>query len=68
MAKTVESVLKKEEARSMKVKALAQKVATIFKLSEDYDSDESDIEDDMKWLTNTKKIRSKIKKLDAAHL
>eukprot|EP00354_Favella_ehrenbergii_P005831 CAMPEP_0170473386 /NCGR_PEP_ID=MMETSP0123-20130129/15295_1 /TAXON_ID=182087 /ORGANISM="Favella ehrenbergii, Strain Fehren 1" /LENGTH=53 /DNA_ID=CAMNT_0010742361 /DNA_START=346 /DNA_END=507 /DNA_ORIENTATION=- len=51
------AVLKKEESRAMKLKVLAKTIETVFRLSEDYDSDESDIEDEHKWLTSTKKIR-----------
>ena len=52
----------------MKIKALSKKIESIFRLSEDYDSDESDIEDDVKYLLNRKKIKSKLKKTSNSHL
>ena len=52
----------------MKLRALSKKIEQIFRLSEDYDSDESDIEDDVKYLLNSKKIKSKLKKASNSHL
>ncbi len=52
----------------MKIKELTKTIQSVFKLSEEYDSDESDIEDDLKWLTDSKKIRKQVKKIDNAKL
>ena len=50
------------------MKTLTKTVMTVFRLSEDYDSDESDIEDDFKWLTDKKQVRRKLKKVKADNL
>ena len=67
-AETAIAVVKKTEARQMKIKELTKTIQSVFKLSEEYDSDESDIEDDLKWLTDSKKIRKQVKKIDNAKL
>ena len=68
LAETAMAILKKQESRMMKLKPLAKTIEAVFRLSEDYDSDESDIEDDLKWLTSHKKIRRKLKKIDLPKL
>ena len=65
---TAIAVLKKESSRQLKLRVLSKKISQIFRLSEDYDSDESDIEDDVKWLINKKQIRKKLAKQTNAHL
>ena len=62
LAETAIAVLKKENSRQLKLRALSKKIASIFRLSEDFDSDESDIEDDVKWLCDRKLILKKLKK------
>ena len=52
----------------MKIKSVAKMISTIFRLSEDFDSDESDIEDDLKFLTDSKKTLKKLKKVEHKHL
>ena len=54
LIETAIAILKKESTRQLKVRVLSKKISQIFRLSEDYDSDESDIEDDLKWLTDKK--------------
>ena len=52
----------------MKLKSLAKQIETIFRLSEDFDSDDSDIDDDMKWLVDRKKILKKLKVVEHKNL
>ena len=52
----------------MKVKRIAKQLAQIFRLSEDYDSDESDIESDLKFMLKPKKISKKLKAVDHSNL
>ena len=67
-AETAIAILKKTESKSMKIKVLTKTMQQVFKLSEEYDSDDSDIEDEHKFLTDAKKIRKQFKKLDNAKL
>ena len=68
LTETAVAVLKSEDSRQLKVKVLTKKISQIFRLSEDYESDESDIDDDVKWLTNKKKISKKLKRIDSEQL
>ena len=68
MRETAIAVLQKETSKTSKLKPLASKIEQIFRLSEDYDSDESDIEDDLKWLLRRKKILKRLKKIDTPKL
>ena len=68
LTETAIAILKKESSRQLKVRALSKKISQIFRLSEDYDSDESDIEDDLKWLTDKKSIRKKLAKQTCSNL
>ena len=58
------AILKKESSKMMKLKVLASTLEKVFRLSEDYDSDESDIEDDVKWLVSSKKICKRLSKIE----
>ena len=68
LEKTSIAILKKEDSRSIKIRALAKKIGQIFRLSEDYDSDESDIEDDVKCYLDKKQIQKKLKKISHSNL
>ena len=68
LRETAIAVLQKETSKTSKLKPLASKIEQIFRLSEDYDSDESDIEDDLKWLLRRKKILKRLKKIDTPKL
>ena len=68
LVNTAVAILKKEDSKQLKVKVLAQKIGQVFRLSEDYDSDESDIEDDVKFFLDKKKILKKLKKAENSHL
>ena len=68
LAETAIAILRKEQTRQLKLRRLSKKIGQVFRLSEDYDSDESDIEDELKWLTSRKSILKKLKKEPNEHL
>ena len=51
----------------MKVKKLGDLISKVFRLSEDYDSDDSDSDGDL-WLASSKQVAKKLKKVKHARL
>ena len=54
---------KKNKDGRIKIKEAAETISKIFRLSEDYDSDDSSEEDEFTWLLKRKSVSKRLKKL-----
>ena len=54
---------KKNKDGRIKIKEAAETISKIFRLSEDYDSDDSSDEDEFTWLLQRKSVSKRLKKL-----